>query len=89
MSERVEGADTPHPDAEGLERALRAVGVSCVVDAFERLAVIVPGPDGVVLGDASLRRRALALLPQYGFTHLALELTGPTAREPGATLHRD
>ena len=85
----MSGDAAPRVDAEGLERALRAAGVPCVVDAFERLAVIVPGPDGVELGDAALRRRALALLPQYGFTHLALELTGPSATEPGATLHRD
>lgn len=88
MSER--GADQSEPpDAAGLERALRAVGIPCVVDAFDRLAVIVPGPGGVELGDAALRRRALALLPQYGFTHLALELTGPAGERRGATLHRD
>jgi hypothetical protein len=85
----VSGTAATHPDAEGLERALREAGLPCVVDAFDRLAVIVPGPDGVELGDASLRRRALALLPHYGFTHLALELTGPSSREPGENLHRD
>ena len=77
------------PNAAGLERALRAAGVECVVDAFERLAVIVPGPAGVDIGDADLRGRALALLPRYGFTHLALELTGAPATAPGETLHRD
>ena len=88
MSVRTDGEGEASPDAEGLERALRAVGVPCVVDAFERLAVIVPGPEGLELGDAALRQRALELLPDYGFTHLALELTGPTAAKPGATLHR-
>lgn len=88
---------SPHPsavpNAVGLERALGAVGVRCVVDAFDRLAVIVPGSGGMDVADAALRRRALALLPMYGFTHLALELTGATATAtaaaPGAPLHRD
>ena len=76
-------------DAEGLERALRVAGIPCVVDAFDRLAVIVPGPEGVALGEPALRRRALALLPQFVFTHLALELTGPSTTAHGATVRRD
>lgn len=84
MSGAASGAD-----AEGLERALRAAGVPCVVDAFDGLAVIVPGPEGAALGDPALRRRALALLPQFGFTHLALELTGPSTTARGATVRRD
>lgn len=60
--------------AESLEAALRAQGIDCVVEERERLAVIVPGPRGLDLSSAELRRRALALLPAHGFTHLALEL---------------
>ena len=82
--------------AESLERALRAEGIDCVVEAQERLAVIVPGPRGLDLTSAELRRRALALLPEHGFTHLALELVPPpesaasttTAAGRGATLSR-
>ena len=75
------------PDAAGLERALRAAGVSCVVDAFDRLAVLVPGPGGCALtGDAALRGRALALLAAHGFTHLALELTGDPSAASRAPL---
>lgn len=81
--------ETSAPDAEGLERALRSAGIPCVVDAFDRLAVIVPGPEGVELGDAALRRHALSLLEQHGFTHLALELTGSSPTEHGAAVHRD
>jgi hypothetical protein len=77
------------PDAEGLERALRAAGIPCVVDAFDRLAVIVPAPGGVQLRDAELRSRALSLLASFGFTHLALELTGASPTAPGAAVHRD
>ena len=78
-------AESGAPDAAGLERALRAAGVPCVVDAFDRLAVVVPGPGGTALADAELRRRALALVAAHGFTHLALELTEDstaTARAP-------
>lgn len=85
---------TTTPDAAGLEAALRAAGVSCVVDADGRLAVLVPGPAGLDLADPELRRRALALLPAYGFTHLALELVertpaAPARTTPGAPLPRD
>jgi hypothetical protein len=70
------------PSAEGLEAALRAAGIPCVVDAHDRLAVIVPGPGGLDLRDEALRRRALELLPGHGFTNLALELVdgGATSR---------
>ena len=79
--------------AESLESALRAEGIDCVVEAQERLAVIVPGPRGVDLSSAELRRRALELLPAHGFTHLAVELTAPlldadSAAERGAPLRR-
>jgi hypothetical protein len=79
--------------AESLEAALRTEGIDCVVEAQERLAVIVPGPRGVDLSSAELRRRALELLPAHGFTHLAVELLAPPlavdpAAERGAPLRR-
>lgn len=84
--------------AESLEAALRAEGIDCVVEERERLAVIVPGPRGLDLSSVELRRRALALLPAHGFTHLALELLPPppperadgtdSAAERGAPLPR-
>ena len=79
------------PDPAGLEAALRAAGLPCVVDADGRLAVVVPGPAGLDLTDSELRHRALALLPRYGFTHLALELVerAPASPPPGAPLPRD
>ena len=69
--------------AESLEAALRAEGIDCVVEERERLAVIVPGPRGLDLSSVELRRRALALLPAHGFTHLALELLPPPERAAG------
>lgn len=70
--------------AESLEAALRAEGIDCVVEERERLAVIVPGPRGLDLSSVELRRRALALLPAHGFTHLALELLPPPPPERAA-----
>lgn len=70
--------------AESLEAALRAEGIDCVVEERERLAVIVPGPRGLDLSSLELRRRALALLPMHGFTHLALELLPPPPPERAA-----
>ncbi|MFL5575461.1 MAG: hypothetical protein ACJ79S_05775 [Gemmatimonadaceae bacterium] len=94
--------DDPTPtDPAGLETALRAAGIPCVVDAHDRLAVIVPGPGGLDLRDPALRRRATELLPAFGFTHLALELVdgggAPSGASsspapstvPGAPLRRD
>jgi hypothetical protein len=76
------------PDAAGLERALQALGIPCVVDAVERLAVIVPGPGGIDMSDAQRRRRALGLLEAHGFTHLALELTDAPELTRGAAVRR-
>jgi hypothetical protein len=85
-----------------LEAGLRALGIACAVEAHERLAVILPGGDTTTLQDPRIRRAAIAILPAHGFTHLALELTGPdvglgeearSASDPeaidGAPLHRD
>lgn len=70
--------------AASLERALRALGVHCTVEAHDRLALIVPeGP--VRLEQPDARQAALRLLPDHGFTHLALELVD----EEGAPLPRD
>ena len=73
--------------AESLEESLRALGIECRVEAVERLAVLIP--DGAVsaLEDARIRREAIALLRDHGFTHLALEIMDD-ARDR-ATVHRD
>jgi len=67
-------AQTPAPNAaESLRRSLASIGVACRVDARERLAV-VNSTDASVLLDAELRRRALVLARERGFTNLALEI---------------
>ena len=63
------------PDSASLERTLRTLGVACRVDARERLAILlVDGAAANTLAEESFRRRIVALLPQHGFTHVALEL---------------
>lgn len=73
--------------AEGLQRALVALGIDCTVEARDKLAVIVPSGASINLRDASVRRAALALLGEHGFTHLALEI--PDAPSSDAALSRD
>ena len=76
--------------AEELERALRALGVRCSIEAFDALAVAVPEPGDRRLEADDIRRQAIALARRHGFSHLAVEL-----REPGhapterASLSRD
>lgn len=61
--------------ADGLERALAAAGLPCTVEARDRLAVLVAGPDGAaVLATPDGRRAAVELAAAHGFTHVALEV---------------
>ena len=73
--------------AAGLERALAALGIDCTVEARDKLAIIIPRERAASLQDASLRRSAIALLSEHGFTHLALEI--PDASTGHATLPGD
>jgi hypothetical protein len=58
-----------------LERALAERGVPCRVEQRAGLAVLVATPDIVAkLGDAGLRKAALDLAREHGFTHVAIEL---------------
>lgn len=70
-----------------LEAALREAGVPCSVEARDTLAIVTmdaaASPFAV---DETLRRRALALAREHGFTHLALELLDAEDR---AALPRD
>jgi hypothetical protein len=65
--------------AWALEAALNALGIDCAVEAHDRLAVLVPRGPVPDLTGAQLRRSALTLATEHGFTHVALEL-----REGGA-----
>jgi hypothetical protein len=73
--------------AVGLEAALRSLGIHCSVEAIDRLAVIVPDDDAAGIETVRVRREALRLICEHGFTHLALELPGE--RADSAPLHRD
>ncbi|MES2177243.1 MAG: hypothetical protein V4550_05205 [Gemmatimonadota bacterium] len=58
-----------------LEKALSEGGIPCKVETRAGLAVLIATPDMVArLGDAELRRTALALAREHGFTHMAIEL---------------
>lgn len=72
--------------AASLEAALRSRGISCRVEPLDRLALLIPEGQHAVLEDATVRREAVALVREHGFTHVAIELVD----EPGgdAALHR-
>ena len=72
--------------AEGLQRALRAIGIDCTVEARDKLAIIVPGA-ATDFTENSLRRAAIAMLAEHGFSHLALEIPGTP--DGNAALSRD
>ena len=62
-----------------LADALRAAGIQGRVEARQNLAVLLVG-DSTPLADAELRRRALTLAREHGFTHLAIEMAGAHGR---------
>ena len=66
--------------AHALASALRAEGLSCEVEAFDRLAVIVPDERDPDVVDRDLRERVLSLARAHGFTHAAIELVEPVER---------
>lgn len=60
---------------ERLELAMRNAGVSCRVEARDRLAIVVPerSENGFTLS-ADDRARIIELARDAGFTHVAVEL---------------
>jgi hypothetical protein len=64
------------PAEEALAAALAELGVPCRVETRANLAVIIADASAAArLADGEVRRRALALAREQGFTHLALELS--------------
>lgn len=58
-----------------LEGALAERGLVCKVESRFGLAVLVADAENVArLGDAAIRREAVELAKQHGFTHVAIEL---------------
>jgi len=75
---------------EDLERALRALGVRCGVEAFDALAVAIPEPGERSLECDDIRRGAIKLARAHGFSHLAVELRKSEHVDPDrATLSGD
>lgn len=69
------------PDAPALAAALAARGLSCTVEARDRLAIVTPDGDRGVVADAAERRALHQLATTFGFTHVALEVVdAPSAR---------
>jgi hypothetical protein len=64
--------------AHALAAALSAIGLSCEVEAQERMVVLRPTEGAHALADATLRARVVALAADHGFTHVAVELTDDT-----------
>ena len=73
--------------ADQLAAALTGMGVPCKVEPRAALAVLMV-ESGVAqrLAEGELRRAALALAREQGFTHLAVELVPPGGAD--ATLPR-
>ena len=72
-----------------LEGALAERGLVCKVESRFGLAVLIADPETVArLGDAALRREAVELAKQHGFTHVAIELRS-TSGDGIASVPRD
>ena len=81
--------ETPggHPALEG---ALAERGLVCRVEGRFGLAVLIADAATVArLGDAGVRREAIALARQHGFTHVAIELRSGSDDGTGTVVRAD
>ena len=73
-----------------LEGALAERGLVCRVESRAGLAVLIADAATVAaLSDVELRRAALALAREHGFTHVAIELRSDSVPRADAPVHRD
>ena len=73
-----------------LEGALAERGLVCRIERRFGLAVLIADAATVArLGDAELRRTALALAKEHGFSHVAIELRSDANLPPDAPVPRD
>jgi hypothetical protein len=82
--------ETPGGQPE-LEGALAERGLVVRVESRAGLAVLIADEATVAaLGDAGLRRTALALAKEHGFSHVAIELRSepPTGSRSNASVSR-
>lgn len=92
MTESERGDRTAR-HATALSEALVELGLACAIEARGKLVLLMPDQATVIkLADESLRRAALALAKQHGFTHAAIELPSDRRRgdpDSDATVLRD
>ena len=60
---------------DALQEELSQRGIRLRVEAWERLAVLVPTTDSSLVATDDFRRDVQALASKHGFTHVAIELT--------------
>ena len=93
MSDVEDRGDRTGRNASALSADIAALGVPCDVEARGGLVLLHPTPEGVIrLADDEVRRAALALAKQHGFTHVAIELPNDrrtSAPQSDASLLRD
>ena len=77
--------------AAALETALASLGLPCLVEAEQRLAVLRLKVDGRSFAAPEIRARIVALALEHGFTHVALDLADVHTRgeRPGAAVSGD
>ena len=92
MTDKQRGDRTAR-NATALAAGLAALGVTCALEARGTLVLLMPDQQSVAkLADDTLRRAALALAKEHGFTHAAIELPNDRRRadpDADATVLRD
>ena len=66
---------------EGLDVALRELGVTCTIETRDTLAVLCPVGDVTAVADDAIRRRIVQAATAHGFTHVAIELPEDAAAD--------
>jgi hypothetical protein len=83
MTDSEHRGDRTARNAEALATAIAELGLNCDIEARGGLVVFLPAADSVAkLAEEEMRRAALSLARQHGFTHVAIEL--PNDRRTGA-----
>lgn len=88
---RIRGDRTAR-NAVAVAEGIAALGLHCAVEVRGGLVLLLPDADGVArLAEDGIRRAALALARQHGFTHVAIELPNDRrqARSADAPVSRD
>jgi hypothetical protein len=86
MSERRVRSGGQNAAAEALRQALETIGIAGRIEVYDRLAVLIAS-DSDVLQHSDVRKRALLLAREHGFTNLALEIRPDTTSR--ASISRD